>query len=73
MHVFSTYKTRTITTFNDFTTCRTGQAGVVKKFSYLFPQYTFLFLRILFIRPMLSSNFSTKFSFPLKIKSPSIS
>ena len=33
MHVFSTYKTRIMPTLNDFTTCHTGQAGVVKKFS----------------------------------------
>ena len=34
---------------------------LLKKFAKLFHQYRFLFLRILFIQPVLNSNFSTKF------------
>ena len=41
--------------------CRTGTGGYCKKFSQLFHWFTFLLLRILFIRPTLNSNFSTKF------------
>ena len=50
------------------------QAGVVKMLAQLFHWDTFLFLRILFFRPMLNSNFSTNFSSLLNIlRSPSIS
>ena len=39
------------------------KAGVVKKFAKLFHWYIFLLLWILFIQPMLNSNFSTKLIF----------
>ena len=47
--------------------CRTGTGGYCKKFSQLFHWFTFLLLRILFIRPTLNSNFSTKFYILLNI------
>ena len=50
------------------------QVGVVKKFVLLFHLYTFIFLEVWIIRPMLNSNFSTKFYFLLNIlRFPSIS
>ena len=39
------------------------QAGVVKKFASHFHKYTFLFLGIMIIRPMLISNFQPNFIF----------
>ena len=61
MHVFSIYETGIMTASKDFTTCHIGTGRCCKKSSLSFFMSTFLFLRILFIQPVLNSNFSTKF------------
>ena len=70
VHVFSLCETGIMTTSKDFTTCRIGTGRCCKK---SFHEYTFLFLRIMFIQPVLNSNFSTKFYYFFNsFRSPSI-
>ena len=70
VRVFLTYKTRIMTTSNDFTTSRAG-TGSLPSF---FISTHFFFPRILVIRPKLNSNFSTQFYFLSNIlRFPSIS
>ena len=61
MRVYSTYKTGTMTTLNDFTTCRTGTGRCFKKVCLAFFISTHFLSLILFVRSILDSNFQTNF------------
>ena len=67
MHVFSTYKTGIMTTLNDVIMCCAGTGRFRKKVCLAFSLVHISFLGILFIWPMLNSNFSIKFSSLLNI------
>ena len=67
MHVFSTYKTGIMTTLNDFIMCCAGTGRFRKNVCLAFSLVHISFLGILFIWPMLNSNFSIKFSSLLNI------
>ena len=73
MQVFLTYETGIMATSNDFTMqCCTG-TGTGRCFKKVCLAFSFLFLRILCIKPMLNSNFPTKLYFLLNIlRSPGI-
>ena len=76
VYVFLTYfETEIVTQLQKTLLCSAQEhAGVIKKFAWLLHWHTFLFLRNLFIQPVLISNFFTKFNFLLNIfRSPSIS
>ena len=66
-NVFSTYENESMTTLMTLPCTIRVQAGIVKKFADLFHSYTFLFLRVLFMRPLLNFSFSTKFYILLNI------
>ena len=75
MQVFSTYETGIMATSNEFTMqCCTGTGtGTGRFFKKVCLAFSFLFLRLLCIRPMLNSNFPTKLYFLLNIlRSPGI-
>ena len=67
VHVFSTYKTGIMTTLNDVIMCCAGTGRFRKKVCLAFSLVHISFLGILFIWPMLNSNFSIKFSSLLNI------
>ena len=68
-------KTGIMTTSDNFTACHTGSGQMLNKsLLSFFYQYTFLFPRVMFIRPMLNSNLQINVCILLNIlRSPSIS